>query len=488
MNTHTHTYTRKESGTKVLLLMLFMLLSSISASAQHNLDSILVNTHHIIFNVNKTIVTPEDKKWITDTLRPALEALGDKGVIYGRATASPEGPLANNIRLANGRRDAANAVLKSLGFDPSRIRYKVVAEDYDLLRSMMKKAEDPYYDMYDSLMLKYGDDPSLLKIKMQKADGGKFWKRVHKLYFPELRAVRLVAVDESCIVDGDVVSDLQPLTIAATGKEGKPEVKLEMLDIAQAKPLSTDLTKAEAAVIPAETPSTEKEEKIHRIPLLNVRTNLLYDGFYMPNYGMAPMWNVGVEFYPRRGHMTYNAWFMGPYYHKWNQHKFFQIRNYELEARYYFRRTDRAYYRGVYVGLAVDANKYGIGLNNRKGWQGEGLGGQLTLGYVLPLDKYKAWKLQFSAGVGYYYTKYDPYLYGVPDFFGHEEDGKYYYDTNLYRDEFKKRQHVYKWLGPTQLGISLSYDLLWRKGTNQKAPRGGGKSKGISLRAWEKRK
>ena len=207
-----------------------------------------------------------------------------------------------------------------------------------------------------------------------------------------------------------------------------------------------------------------EQEPERRIPLLNVHTNLLYDAFYLPQYGMTSMPNVGVEFYPKSGHFTYAAWFLTPFWRHFSTHRFLQIHNYELSTRFYFRKArGDAYYRGFYISAAVDANKYAIGFSKRKGWQGEGLGGQLALGYVLPLDRYKAWKLQFSAGVGYYMTYYDPYLYGVPDFFGHEEDGLYYYDTNLYRGEFKRRQHRFTWMGPTQLGITLSYDLLWRK-------------------------
>ena len=231
----------------------------------------------------------------------------------------------------------------------------------------------------------------------------------------------------------------------------------------------------------------------HRRPFMAMSTNVLYDVFYMPDYGFAPMWNGKAEFYlyserfPFWNHTSLNLGFINPYWHKWNEHKFFQIRNYELEARWYHRFDREKVQRwGWFLGAAIDANKFGIGLGDRRGWQGEGVGAQLVGGYVLPLDKHKDWKLHFTAGFGYYMTKYDPYLWGTPDFFGHEEDGKYYYNTNLYRDEFVKRQHRFTWFGPTQIGVSISYDFLFRKGTGHKdEPKS--RRRGVSFRHWEKR-
>ena len=469
MYTHA-THMTRTNAFKMLLATLLMVVGSIfSAHAQLTLDTTFVNNARpIIFEVGRTVISEADQRWLSDTLRAELEALGDDGIVVVRAAASPEGAYKNNLSLAQRRCNAAMSVLRQFGYDTSELHREIVAEDYELLRMEMKMAGDPDYPMLDSLVQKYSSTPIVLKSKMQHVQGGRFWKRVLKEYYPDLRAVRIMAVRKELVFGKQFMPDLQSLPIETAQEDTASFVPMPKGDY------------------PVLQLPFQQTERTHRIPLLNVRTNLLYDAFYMPNYGFAPMWNIGVEYYPRRGHMTYGAWFMGPYWHNWNQNKFFQIRNYELEARYYFRGTDRAYYRGLFVGLAVDANKYGIGLNKRKGWQGEGIGGQLVVGYALPLDKNKAWKLQFTAGVGYYYTKYDPYIYGVPDFFGHEEDGQYYYDTNLYRDEFKKRQHRFTWLGPTQLGVSLSYDLLWRRNTNQKQPGGGGKTKGISFRPWEK--
>ena len=76
---------------------------------------------------------------------------------------------------------------------------------------------------------------------------------------------------------------------------------------------------------------------------------------------------------------------------------------------------------------------------------------------------------------GFFSSKYDPFVYGCP--VENVKDGKYYYDYRGDADLFKKRQYRYTWFGPTRVGISLTYDLLYRRI---------GK-KGASLKRWEKK-
>ena len=454
-----------------ILVYLFSLCPQVQGESQLTLDSVFVRgSRPIIFLVNKSYIQTQDEQWINDSLKPALEALGENALILGRAAASPEGPYDNNVRLARERRQAADRILRRLGIDVSRIRYDVIPEDYEMLCLLMKQNHDEDFLLVDSLVRRHQGRPARLKQQLRSLRGGELWQRLLREYYPDLRAVRIMAVDRRTVLNGQVVQ-LHPLTFPLASEQDANRMLREPEQEFCPEPLTPYIY--------------DEGERVHRIPFMAVRTNILYDLFYMPNYGFAPMWNVGLEFYPRRGHFTYGAWFMSPYYHRWSKNKFFQIRNYELEARYYFRGTKSATYKGLYVGLAADVNKYGIGLNKDKGWQGEGYGGQATVGYVMPVARHGQWKLHFTLGVGFYVTRYDPYVYGTPDAHGRIEDGKYYYDTDLFGSQFRERQHRYRWFGPTQLGVSISYDLLWRKGTRQDAPDGGGRSKGISFRRWE---
>ena len=166
-----------------------------------------------------------------------------------------------------------------------------------------------------------------------------------------------------------------------------------------------------------------------------------------------------LEYYPLTGHFTANLSFTGPYWHHWSRQQFWQIRDYVLEGRYYF--AGLGQFIGPYVSGYVHTNIYGIGLSKTKGWEGEGLGAGAIVGYTMNISRNKRWRLEFSLGVGYYRTKYDPYVYGNPK--STIEDGLYYYDYLGKKENFKERNHVFSWLGPTNIGVHLTYDLLFRR-------------------------
>lgn len=232
-----------------------------------------------------------------------------------------------------------------------------------------------------------------------------------------------------------------------------------------------------------------------RRELLSVKTNLLFDFAYMPGgyNSFCPIPNVAIEYYPLHGHFTYGAMFDCPWWQgDITNHKYFQIRNYTLETRYYLKSGDindrplgsGAAFRGLYFSAYVHAGLYGIGWSDKKGfdypgamgghgWQGEGGGAGLGVGYVLPISKMGHWRLEFLAQVGYFRSKYDPYIYGCP--VEQKNDGLYYYLWYRDADEFQERQYRLNWFGPTRIGIQLSYDLLYRKV----------KKRGASFKAWE---
>ena len=84
------------------------------------------------------------------------------------------------------------------------------------------------------------------------------------------------------------------------------------------------------------------------------------------------------------------------------------------------------------------------------------------MGYVLPLSRKGHWRLEFQLQAGVFYTKYDPYQYENP-VDPNYRDHLYYYKWTQKPSLFKKRQYSYTWIGPTRVGITLSYDLFYRK-------------------------
>ena len=114
--------------------------------------------------------------------------------------------------------------------------------------------------------------------------------------------------------------------------------------------------------------------------------------------------------------------------------------------------------------------------DKNRGWVGEGVGAGIGAGYVMPITKTGRWRLEMGVQLGYFRCKYDPYKYENPvnpDY----HDNLYYYKWTDKPEFFKKRQYRWNWLGPTRIGITLTYDLLYRKI----------QSKGVGLKSTERR-
>ncbi len=220
------------------------------------------------------------------------------------------------------------------------------------------------------------------------------------------------------------------------------------------------------------TDSLQTDERIPRRELLSIKTNALLDVAYMP-FGYdrwCPIPNIALEYYPLHGHFTYGASIDFPWWRHYDKHKFFELRNYQLETRYYLRSGDvhqnipgqGPAYKGFYLQGYVHAGVYLFCFNADKGWTGEYLGGGVGCGYVMPLSKKGHWRMEFGIQIGFIYSCYDRFQY---EYRGDVElhDDLYYYDWTLSPSLFKKRQYRYTWIGPTRIGITISYDLLYRR-------------------------
>ena len=425
---------------------------AIEANAQvTTTDSIFVQqSRPIQFIVNKIDISDQDRQWITNVLIPELKALGEKDIVIGRATASPEGPLPNNRRLAVSRRKSVDRLLASYGISTDIIRYDVVAEDYPLLHTLMKMERDPMFCQVDSIMNIYPDDTRRLKAELMRYNNGKLWRYVKDNYFPLLRAVRIMAINRD-LVDRPKALPLAKFSADMLGTFPKPELVLRAFRV--------------------EAPVMQQEGSVPRRELLSVKTNLLFDLAYMPGYDrFCPIPNVAVEYYPLHGHLTYGASFDGPWWQHYDAHKYFQLRNYQLHTRYYLRSGDVALrkpgdgaaFKGLFFSMYAQAFIYNICFGEKRGWEGEGWGAGLGIGYSLPLGKSEHWRLEFGAQAGFFNTRYDPYQWLCP-VDADQDKRQYYYKWYGDAKDFKKRQHSFSWTGPTRVDITLSYDLIYRK-------------------------
>lgn len=437
--------------TRTLLSMIFGF--SMNAAAQvATTDSAFIHDSRPIipFVVGKKDIEQQDRKWITNYLIPKLKALGDSGIIIGRASASPEGSLQINTQLANARKASMNALLSSYGINTNLIRYDVAPMDFPLMRALMKLRKDDYLPVVDSLMSQYAADVMLLKEAMIRQDRGKLWQHLYHNYFPSLRSVRIMAIKRA----------------------EKEEDKREEIERKENEREKIEIEKIEKIEKIEETETIEKEEAEgdNRRELMSVKTNLLFDLAYMPGYNrFCPLPNVAIEFYPLRGHFTYGASFDGPWWKHYSKHKYFQLRNYQVHTRYYLRRGDieerkpgkGAAFKGFFFSAYAHAYLYNICFSEKRGWEGEGWGAGIGAGYVMPIDRKEHWRLEFGLQLGYLNTLYDPYQWRCP-VDPDTDANRYYYKWYGNAKDFKKRQHSYSWIGPTRVEITLSYDLIYR--------------------------
>ncbi len=424
----------------------------------------------LFYKISRKVIFPVNKYSIPRNSQFRRELLGEilpyfdndeytlESMII-RGAASPEGPYGWNRTLSQLRRKALVDLIADNVNHPmdSCLTVKEVPEDYLYLLLLMKERKDKDYGRVAAVVDRYIDkDQRKLKEELMAMDGKALWKRLLSDYFPEMRAARVVLLFRHHI----------------------------NLDVQ--KPDAADFSTA--IDVPLQ-PSTLRLPvgmtlRLPRREVLSVKSNLLLDFAYMPGgYNrFCPIPNVAVEYYPMHGHFTFGASFDCPWWQNYREHKYFQVRNYQLEARYYLKsgsveRTGYgkgAAYKGWYAQAYAHAGLFGICFDADRGWEGEGVGAGLGVGYVLPLTRKGHWRLEFGLQAGVFWTKYDPYQYEsvlYPDI----HDDLYYYKWDQFGDLFKRRQHRLTWLGPTRVGITLTYDLLYRRRVK----------KGVSLKSWE---
>lgn len=400
------------------------------------------------FQVNRSDVNLQSDffKMYHNELLPLLKREGFVLTrLFIRGAASPEGSYENNRQL--GQRRTQNLLsliegdLQQPDLPPITVTPQSVTEDYRYLVDLMEAAADPDAPEVRALFDQCGWDEPCCKKNLQALQGGKVWKRLLVEYFPRLRSSRIVLLLKHADVirtSLGMMTDLKPLGInSASAPEGQLYA-----------------TQRDYRLLPIPVEYTRRH-------LLAVRTNLLRDFFYMPQFGFAPGIDVQLEYYPKGGHLTYNAAFTWTQHRHWDDHKFFQIRDAQLEVRRYFRGGGE--FLGPYLGAYAEGTFFGIGLSETKGWEGSGWGAGLDLGWVMRLNKKGNLRLEFNVSAGYFRAKHDPYVWGNP--VTNIEDGKYYYDYHGSAKAFKERNHLFTWLGPTNVGINLTYDILYRKKT-----------------------
>lgn len=401
----------------------------------------------VVFKVNSTQISAGDQ--FLQVYRNEIMPMVNRRhlqlkKIFIRGAASPEGPYANNQRLARGRSEALlNELKRDLVFQyiDAAVDVSSVTEDYGYLCVLMKNANDRDYATVKAVYDGCDGDELCCKKRLMAYDRGRLWQRLLKEYFPQLRSARLILWFSEPDVEHAANIDMD-LTL--------PEADMPLVG-----PVQMDLAGMDSLSVVLAQPVVSYDRR----RLLAVRTNLVHDFFVMPNFGFAPSPNIQFEYYPRDGHLTYNVGMTWGTRRKWDSQEFWQVRDFQAELRRYFKGNGT--FTGTYLGAYVHGDKYGIGLDAKKGWQGEGGGVGLSVGHTMCLNKKGSLRLEVMAAAGFFLTVFDPYVYGNP--ITGTIDGDYYYDYYGNASSFKRRNHRFTWLGPTNLGIQLTYDIIYRK-------------------------
>lgn len=354
--------------------------------------------------------------------------------------SSPEGPLKHNEWLTEHRSQVMIRYLKRVFPEiVSKVTVNKISESWDNLSDYV--LQDPYLtaetkqkilDITASDRMSVNDRKQRIRNSLgNDPNVGDVYDYLFKHYYPVIRnsGIYILHTVES-----------------GTPVEVEPVIPVQVNDTATVAPDTVPYQPAE----PVQT-------LVRKRPVLAVKTNLAYDAFFTSDLGWAPIYNIEAELYPtEKGRWTWLLEYEFPWHSIDSKHQYLQILNLQLESRRYFKYA--SHHSGHYLSGYLGINLYDICFDRvaGHGYQGEGFGGGLGYGYVLPLGKKPdtPWKLELFVKGGYYATFYYPYDAGSP------YAGKYYYEWYDNPKLFIRRNMLFQWFGPTGAGITISYDLF----------------------------
>lgn len=413
-------------------------------------DSDYVATHYteIHFRLNKAELDIEymDNGLAFLHLDRVIDSLGIENIsaIEIISQSSPEGSLERNTWLTEHRSEAMFTYMRRVFPNlKDKISMNKVTESWENLAQYV--AQDPnleeetknkILDIIDSQELSVAAKKSRLKNSLgSNPKTGNVYAYLTKYYYPVIRNAGIY-----------ILHNVEPVTAFNMDAE-KPHMEE-----------TSTQTQNTIDFQPDKQPMPQGKPR--KRPLLAVKTNLLYDAFFTNEMGWAPIYNIEAELYPtEHGRWTWLLEYEFPWHSIPEKHQYFQILNLQFEGRRYFKKASN--HSGHYLSAYAGANLFDICFDRQAGhgFQGEGFGAGLGYGYVLPLGKKPntKWKLEFFLKGGAYMTFYDPYDAGNPF------AGKYYYEWYDAPNLFIRRNMIFRWLGPTGVGISISYDLISKK-------------------------
>lgn len=401
----------------------------------------------IKYPVSRSVINPQEagyRRLVEEILRLKQQEYTLCRLLVIRGSASPDGNYRSNEQLAHRRaRTLVDSLSHYIPIPDSLVEERYMAEDYVGLRRLMVASDAPYREA----VIKAIDTcrtPADTKAALRRMEGGQVWQQLLHNYYPHLRTARVVLFVAS------------PVKETAAADTPTTESTVQPVPVSQPEPVRQSVKSTSKETIYKEPTPTEKI--LHR-PMLNVKTNLLYDLLLIvPQYGWAPTPNLSFEFLPRGGHITAVAEWMGSGWRSDKRLKTYILKNILLEGRYYLQ--GGAAYTGHYLAAYGNLGKFDIQFSASKAWIndkfGKTWGCGIGWGYVKRIGQ-SPWKWEVNASIGCLHTPYDSY-HPAEDW---AVQGNFYYNWHDDPTKFVKRKSTFNYFGLTRIGFSISYDLPW---------------------------
>ncbi len=413
------------------IILILILLGDSAAYSQENRSEIFVD-----FRVNSTQIdstygnNAERLQKITSVLQ---RILNDTTVnvlqLSFCGTASPEGSYQLNKKLAHGRLEALEKMVRSKVAVPDSI----ITRDseyipWNYLATMVEESDISHKEEIlgilkgESEIVDYhsGQHIDSRILKLRDLDNGKVWQEMNSRFFSRMRNACVVFVTFKHVLPHPVVIP-EPVI-------EEVEVPIDTVEIVEPAPIIVD-------IVPDPAPIVEEWER-----KLYVKTNALGWALAITNASveidLCKHWSFNLPVY-------YSAW---DYFSETIKFRTLAV---QPEIRYWFSEKNLCndgWYLGAHFGLAY----YNIATDGEYRTQDhEGkspaLGGGLAVGYRMPISKNNRWKMEFSIGAGAYSLHHDKF--------------RNYHNGLLVYTEKKT------YIGIDQASVSFSYTLdLKRKG------------------------
>ena len=409
---------------KLAILLVILMLALQGAHSQESRTEMSVD-----FRVNSVVIdtlqfdNADRVRHIVDYLRTiSADTTIDVLEISFCGAASPEGSYQLNRRLARGRLEALERLVRSQIEIPDSI---ITRDDsyisWDMLRQQVAASDltdrDEVLRIIDSehTLIDYpgGRHIDSRIPELQKLSGGKTWQILLKKYFGRMRNAYAVFVTyKHQLPEPEPITEPEPEPIVVPEPEPEPVVVPE----------------PEPVVVPEPEPTLV-------IPVLETRfiaakTNLLVGAATVANLGfeieLGRKWSLDVPVY----YSPYNI----------TPTRKCRILATQPEVRFWPAKAGS----GHFIGLHGTVGFFNIAINDHGRYQdpdSPAWGCGLGYGYALNFGANKNWGLEFNIGLGVVKYKYDVY-------YNRENGQKFDFGEGW-------------WWGPTRAGITLTYKWWW---------------------------